>query len=38
VGHELIEADDSDVILIDLVLGVSTTGIVRKSREPRSTA
>jgi D-beta-D-heptose 7-phosphate kinase/D-beta-D-heptose 1-phosphate adenosyltransferase len=34
VGHELVEADGGEVILIDLVPGVSTTGIVRKSRAP----
>ena len=36
VGHELVEADGGEVILIDLVPGVSTTGIVRKSRASRS--
>jgi len=36
VGHELVEADGGEVILIDLVPGVSTTGIVRKSRAPQS--
>jgi D-beta-D-heptose 7-phosphate kinase/D-beta-D-heptose 1-phosphate adenosyltransferase len=36
VGHELVEADGGEVILIDLVPGVSTTGIVRKSRVPQS--
>jgi D-beta-D-heptose 7-phosphate kinase / D-beta-D-heptose 1-phosphate adenosyltransferase len=35
VGHELVEADGGEVILIDLVPGVSTTGIVRKSRAPQ---
>jgi D-beta-D-heptose 7-phosphate kinase/D-beta-D-heptose 1-phosphate adenosyltransferase len=32
VGHELVEADGGEVILIDLVPGFSTTRIVRKSR------
>jgi D-beta-D-heptose 7-phosphate kinase/D-beta-D-heptose 1-phosphate adenosyltransferase len=36
VGHELVEADGGEVILIDLVPGVSTTGIVRKSRVRQS--
>jgi D-beta-D-heptose 7-phosphate kinase/D-beta-D-heptose 1-phosphate adenosyltransferase len=36
VGHELVESDGGEVILIDLVPGFSTTEIVRKSRAPRS--
>jgi D-beta-D-heptose 7-phosphate kinase/D-beta-D-heptose 1-phosphate adenosyltransferase len=32
VGHDLVEADGGEVILIDLVPGFSTTKIVRKSR------
>lgn len=32
VGRELVEADGGEVILIDLVPGFSTTGIVQKSR------
>jgi D-beta-D-heptose 7-phosphate kinase/D-beta-D-heptose 1-phosphate adenosyltransferase len=32
VGHDLVEADGGEVMLIDLVPGFSTTGIVRKSR------
>jgi D-beta-D-heptose 7-phosphate kinase/D-beta-D-heptose 1-phosphate adenosyltransferase len=32
VGHELVEADGGEVILIDLVPGFSTSQIVRKSR------
>jgi D-beta-D-heptose 7-phosphate kinase/D-beta-D-heptose 1-phosphate adenosyltransferase len=36
VGHELVEADGGEVVLIDLVPGVSTTKIVRKSRAPQS--
>jgi len=36
VGHELVEADGGEVILIDLVPGVSTTGIVQSSRAPRA--
>src|SRR5262245_9793206 len=32
VGHELVERDGGEVILIDLVPGFSTTRIVRKSR------
>ena len=35
VGHELVERDGGDVILIDLVPGFSTTRIVRKSRAPQ---
>jgi D-beta-D-heptose 7-phosphate kinase/D-beta-D-heptose 1-phosphate adenosyltransferase len=35
VGHELVEADGGEVILIDLVPGFSTTRIVRKSRAAR---
>jgi D-beta-D-heptose 7-phosphate kinase/D-beta-D-heptose 1-phosphate adenosyltransferase len=37
VGHELVEGAGGEVILIDLVPGVSTTKIVAKSREPQST-
>ena len=37
VGHELVEADGGEVILIDLVPGFSTTRIVAKSRESQST-
>ena len=37
VGHELVERDGGEVILVDLVPGFSTTRIVRKSREPQST-
>jgi D-beta-D-heptose 7-phosphate kinase/D-beta-D-heptose 1-phosphate adenosyltransferase len=36
VGHELVESDGGEVILIDLVPGFSTTEIVRKSRAPQS--
>jgi len=36
VGHELVEGDGGEVILIDLVPGFSTTEIVRKSRAPQS--
>jgi D-beta-D-heptose 7-phosphate kinase / D-beta-D-heptose 1-phosphate adenosyltransferase len=32
VGHDLVEADGGEVMLIDLVPGFSTTRIVRKSR------
>ena len=35
VGHELVESDGGEVILIDLVPGFSTTEIVRKSRAPQ---
>jgi D-beta-D-heptose 7-phosphate kinase/D-beta-D-heptose 1-phosphate adenosyltransferase len=31
VGHELVEADGGEVILIDLVPGHSTTRIVQRS-------
>jgi D-beta-D-heptose 7-phosphate kinase/D-beta-D-heptose 1-phosphate adenosyltransferase len=37
VGHELVERDGGEVILIDLVPGFSTTRIVRKSRAPQAT-
>jgi D-beta-D-heptose 7-phosphate kinase / D-beta-D-heptose 1-phosphate adenosyltransferase len=36
VGHELVERDGGQVILIDLVPGFSTTRIVRRSRAPQS--
>jgi D-beta-D-heptose 7-phosphate kinase / D-beta-D-heptose 1-phosphate adenosyltransferase len=36
IGHELVEADGGEVILIDLVPGVSTTGIVKRSRAPQA--
>ena len=36
VGHELVEADGGEVILIDLVPGFSTSQIVRKSRALQS--
>ena len=36
VGHELVEADGGEVVIIDLVPGFSTTRIVRKSRAPQS--
>jgi D-beta-D-heptose 7-phosphate kinase/D-beta-D-heptose 1-phosphate adenosyltransferase len=34
VGHELVEAAGGEVILVDLVPGHSTTGIVRRSAKP----
>ena len=34
VGHELVEADGGEVVLIDLVPGHSTTAIVKKSGRP----
>ncbi len=34
VGHEMVEADGGEVVLIDLVPGHSTTAIVRKSGRP----
>jgi D-beta-D-heptose 7-phosphate kinase/D-beta-D-heptose 1-phosphate adenosyltransferase len=37
VGHELVESDGGDVILVDLVPGFSTTKIVHKSRAHRRT-
>jgi D-beta-D-heptose 7-phosphate kinase / D-beta-D-heptose 1-phosphate adenosyltransferase len=37
VGHEIVERDGGEVILIDLVPGFSTTKIVAKSRAPQST-
>jgi D-beta-D-heptose 7-phosphate kinase/D-beta-D-heptose 1-phosphate adenosyltransferase len=37
VGHEIVECDGGEVILVDLVPGFSTTRIVRRSREPQST-
>jgi D-beta-D-heptose 7-phosphate kinase / D-beta-D-heptose 1-phosphate adenosyltransferase len=36
VGHELVEGDGGEVILIDLVPGYSTTKIARQSRAPQS--
>jgi D-beta-D-heptose 7-phosphate kinase / D-beta-D-heptose 1-phosphate adenosyltransferase len=33
-GHELVEGEGGEVILIDLVPGFSTTKIVRQSRVP----
>ena len=36
VGHEIVERDGGEVILVDLVPGFSTTRIVAKSREPRA--
>ncbi|MFL6798310.1 MAG: D-glycero-beta-D-manno-heptose-7-phosphate kinase [Xanthobacteraceae bacterium] len=36
VGHELVEQDGGEVILIDLVPGFSTTTMVRKSRAPQA--
>jgi D-beta-D-heptose 7-phosphate kinase / D-beta-D-heptose 1-phosphate adenosyltransferase len=36
VGHELVERDGGEIILIDHVPGFSTTRIVRKSRAPQS--
>ena len=36
VGHELVEGDGGEVILIELVPGFSTTKIVRQSRMPQS--
>jgi D-beta-D-heptose 7-phosphate kinase / D-beta-D-heptose 1-phosphate adenosyltransferase len=36
VGHELVESDGGEVILIDLLPGFSTTKIVHKSRALRS--
>ncbi len=37
VGHEIVERDGGEVILVDLVPGFSTMRIVRRSREPQST-
>jgi D-beta-D-heptose 7-phosphate kinase/D-beta-D-heptose 1-phosphate adenosyltransferase len=37
VGHEIVERNGGEVILVDLVPGFSTTRIVRRSREPQST-
>jgi D-beta-D-heptose 7-phosphate kinase/D-beta-D-heptose 1-phosphate adenosyltransferase len=34
VGHELVEGEGGEVILINLVPGFSTTKIVRQSRAP----
>ena len=36
VGHELVESDGGEVILIDVVPGFSTSQIVRKSRALQS--
>jgi D-beta-D-heptose 7-phosphate kinase/D-beta-D-heptose 1-phosphate adenosyltransferase len=35
VGRELVEADGGEVILVDLIPGHSTTGLVRRSRKTR---
>jgi D-beta-D-heptose 7-phosphate kinase / D-beta-D-heptose 1-phosphate adenosyltransferase len=35
VGRELVEASGGEVVLIELVPGFSTTGIVRKTRKSR---
>jgi D-beta-D-heptose 7-phosphate kinase/D-beta-D-heptose 1-phosphate adenosyltransferase len=32
VGHEVVEADGGDVILVDLVPGHSTTTMVKRAR------
>jgi D-beta-D-heptose 7-phosphate kinase/D-beta-D-heptose 1-phosphate adenosyltransferase len=37
VGHDIVERDGGEVVLVDLVPGFSTTRIVTKSREPQST-
>ena len=36
VGHELVESDGGEVILVDLMPGFSTSKIVRRSRVPAS--
>jgi D-beta-D-heptose 7-phosphate kinase/D-beta-D-heptose 1-phosphate adenosyltransferase len=36
VGHELVESDGGEVILVDLMPGFSTSKIVRQSRVPAS--
>jgi D-beta-D-heptose 7-phosphate kinase/D-beta-D-heptose 1-phosphate adenosyltransferase len=38
VGHDVVEADGGEVILVDLVPGHSTTGIVRRSARPAETS
>jgi D-beta-D-heptose 7-phosphate kinase/D-beta-D-heptose 1-phosphate adenosyltransferase len=38
VGGEVVEADGGEVILVDLLPGHSTTGIVRRSARPVETA
>ncbi len=37
VGHDIVERDGGEIVLVDLVPGFSTTRIVAKSREPQST-
>jgi D-beta-D-heptose 7-phosphate kinase/D-beta-D-heptose 1-phosphate adenosyltransferase len=34
VGHEVVEADGGEVILVELVPGHSTTSLVRRSARP----
>jgi D-beta-D-heptose 7-phosphate kinase/D-beta-D-heptose 1-phosphate adenosyltransferase len=35
VGHELVERDGGEVLLVDLAPGHSTTGLVERSRKPQ---
>jgi D-beta-D-heptose 7-phosphate kinase/D-beta-D-heptose 1-phosphate adenosyltransferase len=37
VGHDIVERDGGEVVLVDLVPGFSTSRIVAKSREPQAT-
>jgi len=36
VGHEIVEAEGGEVVLVDLVPGHSTTSMVERSRNPKS--
>jgi D-beta-D-heptose 7-phosphate kinase / D-beta-D-heptose 1-phosphate adenosyltransferase len=38
VGHDVVEADGGEVILVDLLPGHSTSGIVRRSARPTATS
>jgi D-beta-D-heptose 7-phosphate kinase/D-beta-D-heptose 1-phosphate adenosyltransferase len=37
VGHEIVERDGGEVMLVDIVPGYSTTRLVQKSRQPQPT-
>jgi len=37
VGHDIVERDGGDVLLVDIVPGYSTTRLVQKSRQPQPT-
>jgi len=37
VGHDIVERDGGEVLLVDIVPGYSTTRLVQKSRQPQPT-